>query len=89
MVGDELVEYAKHVRSRADFVKFVEYLNQDHKQKSAEWENKTLAQFLGGLQGFTNDMDGYYQNMGEVVDVEHITWRLAAEMLLAATVYGN
>ena len=89
MVGDQLFEYAKRVNSRADFVKFIEYLNQDHTQKSPEWQNKTLEEFLGGLSGFANDMDGYYKNMGEVVDVEHITWRIVAEMLLAATVYGN
>jgi len=34
-------------------------------------------------------MAGYYKNMGETVDVENITWQMAAEMLLAATVYGN
>jgi hypothetical protein len=34
-------------------------------------------------------MAGYYKNMGEDVDVERITWRMAAEMLLAATVYGS
>ena len=89
MVGDDLFDYAKTVASREDFVKFVEYLNHDYQQKSDDWENKTLEQFLGGLSGFANDMAGYYKNMGEVVDVERITWRMAAEMLLAATVYGS
>lgn len=89
MVGDELFDYAKTVASREDFVKFVEYLNHDYQQKSDDWGNKTLEQFLGGLSGFANDMAGYYNNMGEVADVERITWRMAAEMLLAATVYGS
>jgi hypothetical protein len=34
-------------------------------------------------------MDGFYKNMGETVDVETVTWRMAAQMLLAASVYGN
>jgi hypothetical protein len=89
MIGDDLFDYAKTVASREDFVKFVEYLNHDYQQKRDEWGNKTLEQFLGGLSGFANDMAGYYKNMGEVVDVERITWRMAAEMLLAATVYGG
>lgn len=89
MVCDDLFDYAKTVSSRNDFVKFVEYLNRDYQQKRDEWQNKTLEQFLSGLAGFTNDMDGYYKNMGETVDVERITWRMAAEMLLAATVYGS
>jgi hypothetical protein len=87
MTGDDLFDYARTVTSREDFVKFVKYLNHDYNQKSDDWGNKTLEQFLSGLSGFANDMAGYYKNMGEVVDVERITWRMAAEMLLAATVY--
>jgi hypothetical protein len=89
MMGDDLYDYAKTVASREDFVKFVEYLNQDYQQQGEDWGNKTLEQFLGGLSNFASDMAGYYKNMGEVVDVECITWRMAAEMLLAATVYGS
>ncbi|HEY1057148.1 MAG TPA: hypothetical protein VGE55_00300 [Limnobacter sp.] len=89
MIGDNLFDYAKTVASREDYVKFVEYLIQDYQEQHNQWGNKTLEQFLGGLSGFTNDIAGYYKNMGEVVDVERITWRMAAEMLLAATVYGG
>lgn len=89
MDRDELYRFAKTVKSREDFVKFVNHLNDDCQRRSNEWENKTLEQFLGGLAGFANDMKGYYKNMGEEVDVEQITWRMAAQMLLAATVYGS
>jgi hypothetical protein len=89
MTGDDLFDYVKTVSSREDFVKFVEYLNQDYQEKKDEWQNATLEQFLGGLSGFASDMAGYYKNMGEVVDVEKVSWRMAAEMLLAATVYGS
>ncbi len=89
MVGDDLFDFAKTVKSRDDFVKFVGYLNKDYQQKRGEWQNKTLEQFLDGLAGFANDMKGYYKNMGEEVDVEKISWRMTAEMLLAATVYGS
>jgi hypothetical protein len=89
MIGDELFDYAKTVTSREDFVKFVEYLSHDYRERNDIWENKTLEQFLGGLSGFADDMAGYYKNMGETVNVERITWRMAAEMLLAATVYEN
>ncbi|MFC4490371.1 DUF7660 family protein [Chromobacterium aquaticum] len=88
MTGDELYECAKAVVSRVDFVRFVEYLNQDCKNNGDEWHNLTLDQFLAGLSGFSRDMSGYYKNMDEVVDVEEVTWKMAAEMRLAATVYG-
>lgn len=89
MLGDDLYEYAKTVQSRDDFIKFVEYLNEDYRQQQTQWENRSLGEFLGGLSSFANDMAGYYKNMGETVDVDTVSWRLVAEMLLAATVYSS
>ncbi|HVZ46105.1 MAG TPA: hypothetical protein VHA82_20025 [Ramlibacter sp.] len=89
MTNDDLYDYAGKVNSRADFVQFVQHLNEDRRAHNPEWENGTLDQFLSGLSAFANDMGGYYRNMGETVDIEHITWRMVAQMLLAATVYGN
>jgi hypothetical protein len=88
-VGDDLFAYAKSVSSRAEFVRFVDYLNADFRERPDEWENNTLEGFLGGLSGFAQDMAGFYKNMGESIDVETVTWRMAAQMLLAAKVYGN
>jgi len=89
MTSDELFDFAATVGSRQDFIKFVEYLNADYRERKNEWENNSLEDFLGGLSGFANDMDGFYKNMGETVDVETVTWRMAAQMLLAASVYGS
>lgn len=89
MAGDDLFDYAKTVKSRGDFVIFLNYLSRDLKENSSEWQNGTLEEFLSGLAGFAGDMRGYYKNMGENIDVEAITWRMAAEMLLAASVYGS
>lgn len=89
MTSDELYDFAKSVSSREDFIKFIEYLNDDHGHRKGQWENRSLGDFLSGLSGFARDMAGYYKNSGETVDVDTISWRMAAQMLLAATVYGN
>ncbi|MET4682542.1 DUF7660 family protein [Brevundimonas faecalis] len=89
MTGDELFEFSASVKNRQDFIKFIKYLNDDFRERRSEWQNDDLSEFLEGLSGFANDMNGFYKNMGEVVDVEMITWRMAAQMLLAASVYGN
>lgn len=89
MVGDDLYDFAKTVSSRGDFIRFVSFLNKDLTERRDEWGNTSLDQFLSGLSSFAEDMDGYYKNMGETVNIENITWRMAAEMLLAATVYGG
>jgi hypothetical protein len=88
MNSDDLYDLAKSVRTRDEFVVFVEKLNEDLSTNRGEWQNNTLEQFLGGLQGFARDMEGYYHNIGEQdVRVEEISWRMAADMLLAAAVY--
>ncbi len=68
-------------------MKFVERLVDSHSKHGEEWENSDLESFLGGLANFTNDMSGFYKNMGEDVDLEIATWRMTAQMLLAATIY--
>jgi hypothetical protein len=87
--GDQLVDYAKTIKSKEDFSYFLKCLIQDYKQNQNEWENSDLASYLEGINGFTSDMSGYYKNLGEDVDTREITWRLMAEILLAASVYGN
>jgi hypothetical protein len=89
MTSDELFEYARTVQTREEFVNFTDFLNEDFHAHKDEWENVDLQSFLGGLSGFARNIAGYYKNTGELVDVEKITWRMAAEMLLAATVHGN
>lgn len=89
MTGDKLYALAEKVESRHDFLTFVRYLRENLKQAKEEWQNNTLEQYLGALATFASDMDGYYKNMKQDVDVEQMTWRLAAQMLLAASVYDE
>jgi hypothetical protein len=89
MNGDEIFYLAAGVSSRTDFIEFVDNLNRNYASNKDEWENDSLESFLGGLSGFAHDMGGYYKNMKEDVDVETVSWRMAAQMLLAAKVYGN
>lgn len=89
MTGDELFDHAASVNSRKEFADFVDYLVSDFQNRGEEWENRNLESFLSGLSSFANDMAGFYKNMGEAVNVETVTWRMTAQMLLAASVYGN
>ena len=84
-----MFERARAVCSRAEFIDFIECLNTDPAQEPEEWENNSLNAFLAGLSGFTQDMSGYHSNIGECINIEVTSWRLMAQMLLAATVYGN
>jgi len=86
-----LEEAAQQIRSRAnfsraDFVAFVGVLLVDLRDRPQEWENPDLRNFLEAMMTWVEDMDGYYQNIGEAVP-EQPSWKTMAQILLAARVY--
>ena len=81
-----LAERASRVRTRADFVAFVEALRLDHAANGATWANPDLPAFLEAVGAWSQDSNGYYQNAG--IDPSNLSpWRLLADILMAARVY--
>ncbi|MGN5955886.1 DUF7660 family protein [Sphingobacterium lactis] len=62
--------------SKQDFLKFISLLRENLEDNSNEWENNDLESFLTGLEGYCIDYDG-----------DDPSWRVFAELLLAARVY--
>ncbi|HEV8002177.1 MAG TPA: hypothetical protein VGP63_19970 [Planctomycetaceae bacterium] len=87
LYGDALIERGQAVKSKADFVGFAQSLLENLRAHPNEWENASIDHFLQGLVGFTQSMEGYYENMGVAVDLQHPEWKVFADMLLAARVY--
>lgn len=85
--GNALVEKAEAIRTREEFIDFVRGLIENHRRHREEWGNDTVESFLFGLLGFCRDMEGYYRNLGQSVDVDRPSWRTLADLLLAARVY--
>lgn len=75
------------VKTKNDFMKLIVYLQKDLAQHQDEWENITLADFLSAMHGFTGDIEGYYKNRGETVDLSQPSWSVFATILMAARVY--
>jgi hypothetical protein len=82
----QLNELIKQIDCRDAFVTFVQALLRDLQQRPEEWENRDLATFLSAMVAWVEDMDGYYQNLGEAVPAQP-TWKTLGQMLLAARVY--
>ena len=74
------------IQSREEFIAFVRDLSKDFRDNNVTWENDTLERYLDALAAWTEDMDGYYGNRGEVAPVG-INWKFIAQLLLAAKVY--
>lgn len=77
---------AAQVQTREDFVRFVRHLVSELQRNPKDWANQDLSTYLDALAGWTDDMVGYYQNLGVAAPIQP-TWKVLAEMLLAARVY--
>lgn len=87
LYGDALVETAERITGRAEFTDFVRALLENFRRHPEEWQNTTLEDFVKGLAGFVENMDGYYANIGAKLNCDIPSWRVFADILLAARVY--
>jgi len=72
-----IYELCEKIVTRSDFEKFLEELRNNYAtHKSEVWDNDTLGSFLEGLYGYN-----YKANNDKP------SWKLFAQMLLAARVY--
>ena len=74
------------IETRQDFIDFVHLLMNDLQNNGDKWENPDLPRYLEALASWTEDMDGYFLNKGEEPP-QHPTWKLFAEILIAASIY--
>lgn len=73
--------------TRVEFIKFLSELQRDLMENPEEWENQNLSDFLEAMSGYAKDIDGYYENIGQNIDVDQPTWRLFADILKGVKTY--
>jgi hypothetical protein len=81
-----LAERANAVRTREDLVAFLEAFNSDFVVKGGSWENSDLPSFLEAMAAWSQDMEGFYENRGELI-ASVAPWRVLADLLMAGRVY--
>jgi hypothetical protein len=57
------------------------------KGKKANWKNEKIENFIESIIAYSEDIDGYYQNMNFSTSAETPTWRIFAQILKGATIY--
>ncbi|MGS2765217.1 DUF7660 family protein [Sinomicrobium sp. M5D2P9] len=80
-------EISEKIETKKDFEEFLKFLKLDFETNKAEWENATLKDFLESLQAYTEDVEGYFNNMNIPFDEKKPTWKIFAQLLLGAKVY--
>jgi len=59
--------------TRNEFISFLKDFKTDFEQDESNWENKTLGDFLGGVISYTEDIQGYYDNMKMDINADNPT----------------
>ena len=82
----ELYEKIETVKSKEDFIDFVNDLIKDFEMNQNDWENNNLKSFLQAISAWTGDMEGFYQNQKKVLPA-NIDWNVFANILYASKMY--
>jgi hypothetical protein len=72
---------------RNSFIEFVESLLEEYRTNKEAWENSTLESFLEAMAGYTNDIQGYYDNTSQQVNADVASWKVFADILKGASMY--
>ncbi len=73
--------------TRVEFVRFLREFRKDLLENRSEWKNATLANFLEAMITYTEDVQGYYDNMALQIDANEPTWENFSVILRGAAVY--
>lgn len=73
--------------TRLQFITFLEEFKQNLDQNSKSWKNINLSDFLEAMQRYTEDLQGYYDNLKIDRDADIPTWENFQTILLGAAIY--
>lgn len=76
----------KEVKTKADFIVFLNELSKNHKSSMDEWKNKRLDGFLNAMAVWVEDREAFNQS-NNVQEPPDIPWGFIANMFLAAKIY--
>ena len=73
--------------TRIEFIEFLKEFRTDLKENKSNWENRTLEDFLEAMEAYTEDVQGFYDNMKMNVDADKPTWVIFKTILKGASTY--
>lgn len=74
------------IKTKEDFIGFVNSLSNDKRERSDEWENKDISSYLEGIGSWVEDMEGYFINMKKEMP-QNIDWKFIATLLYVGKIY--
>ncbi|WP_439480525.1 DUF7660 family protein [Chryseobacterium aquaticum] len=68
-------------------MQFIENLRLDFIQNKEQWENKTIEDYLEAISRYTEDINGYYKNTNQDIDLKEIDWKVFSDILKGSSMY--
>lgn len=73
--------------TKQEFILFTENLRTDFLQNKEQWENKTIEDYLEAISRYAEDIDGYYKNTNQDIDLKEIDWKVFSDILKGSSIY--
>ncbi|WP_299119192.1 hypothetical protein [uncultured Tenacibaculum sp.] len=80
-------EILENTMTRIEFIDFLKEFRKDLKENKSNWENKTLEDFIEAMEVYTEDIQGYYDNMKMNIDADKPTWQNFKTILEGVKIY--
>ena len=73
--------------TKKEFIQFIENLRLDFIQNKEQQENKTIEDYLEAISRYTEDINGYYKNTNQDIDLKEIDWKVFSDILKGSSMY--
>ena len=73
--------------TRVEFVEFLKGFREDLNKNQSNWGNKSLDDFLEAMERYTEDVQGYYDNLKMNIDADEATWENFKTIMQGASIY--
>ena len=73
--------------TRIEFINFLKDFRKDLNTNNTNWKNKSLNDFLEAMERYTQDIQGYYDNMKMNIDADEATWENFRTILKGSAIY--
>jgi len=82
----EVLNRINRIKSKEEFIDFLNFLSQDKFQKNEEWENQTIEDYLSSVSSWVEDMEGYYKNKNLPIP-DNENWSFIATLFYIGKIY--
>lgn len=73
--------------TKQEFIQFIENLRIDFLKNTEHWKNKTIEDYLEAMERYVEDIDGYYKNTNQGIDLEKVDWKVFSDILKGSSIY--